>query len=280
MKRILPILLTLLLAIALAPPALADVVADPWEEIYDGPDNAEELEWVSGVFYANSPNGRAISKQDPSNAFNFMSFPNGTQLYIDVQWAYEGANWGYISSYTEEGKETEYGDYGWVPMAELAPLYDNAAFMTDYADRIYPFDQAAAALQSTQFYIWAYPGSGEQYDSYMEYPLDSPSDIEFSLAYTDAEGRVWGYSPYLYGWSDIWVCITDPTNADLPAFAWREPDLYASKGGPAKSESLLSTVPIVIGLIALVAVITIVCIVIIGQRNKAAAKATQPPTEQ
>jgi hypothetical protein len=39
-----------------------------------------------------------------------------------------------------------------------------------------------------------------------------------SLAYEDAQGREWGFVPYLYGSRNIWVCLDEPLNSDIPAF--------------------------------------------------------------
>jgi hypothetical protein len=39
-----------------------------------------------------------------------------------------------------------------------------------------------------------------------------------STYYTDPQGRVWGFIGYLYGHRNIWVCLSDPLNSDIPAF--------------------------------------------------------------
>ena len=49
-------------------------------------------------------------------------------------------------------------------------------------------------------------------------------------AYTDIQGREWGFVTYLYGSQNIWVCLSEPLNRNLPVLNPEpEPDIWASE---------------------------------------------------
>ena len=67
-------------------------------------------------------------------------------------------------------------------------------------------------FQAEQYlYHASYPESGDidQADASV---MD---DYEITTFYTDPDGRLWGYSAYMYGSRDIWICLSDMADTNI-----------------------------------------------------------------
>jgi len=56
--------------------------------------------------------------------------------------------------------------------------------------------------------------------------------------YVDDEGREWGFIAYIYGHRQIWVCLDDLSNQEIPAFsAAPVPNLHTASGSSGTEQT-------------------------------------------
>lgn len=95
------------------------------------------------------------------------------------------------------------------------------AFIKLYADSITAWDAAYdhAFDGVEELVLWRYPNSGQATGTADTGWFENGESLSnnFSDCYRDDQGRFWGYIGYIYGRRMSWVCLTDPSNADLPA---------------------------------------------------------------
>ena len=109
-------------------------------------------------------------------------------------------------------------------------VYDYKSFEKAYGNEFYPYDGDFKALIDANLIVfWTWPGSGEYYhifgppykDEFLERWLQTPSS-SFHLvthAYTDEDGREWGFIQNVRSdFRNMWWCLSDPANMDIPAF--------------------------------------------------------------
>jgi len=210
MKRFLTAVLTIVLLLALAVPAAADVL---WTPVNDSffESHYEECTHEGRNYYANGPEGFVTLWKAPESGRVVAQFENGQSL--TVNWIYE--DWGCVNARVKD----EWID-GWVPMKELRLIYDHISFAEEYAHRITPysgefsdFDDDGATVN-----FYKFPGSPDIVRSnYMfEYDImemlvgtkDSPSYIQ--NVFVDEQGLTWGFVGYMRGRMNAWFCLDDP----------------------------------------------------------------------
>ena len=213
MKKTLHLLLSLLCCAALlAPAALADVIWEPEDDFYAA--HRDECEYLYRRYAANGPEGYLTLWKSPGSTAQAANLPNGEVL--SCTWLYTapgGELWG--------GAEYD-GDWGWFKVGETAVVPDYLSFEEAHGSEFVPydsaFDHAFDGLETVT--LWTFPGSGEiEYDQCpARWFTDnvSPADA-FQHCYTDGEGRFWGFTGYVMGTRNVWVCLSDPANTELPA---------------------------------------------------------------
>jgi hypothetical protein len=120
------------------------------------------------------------------------------------------------------------GKTGWVKLDEMLVLYDYVAFEEEHFDEIYPYSGDYAEIKETRSAIaWPWPGADTPLWTFKDLDMNS---FRASYAYMDAEGREWGFVTYLYGSRNVWFCLSDPLNRDIPTFnPAPEPDVWESE---------------------------------------------------
>jgi len=118
---------------------------------------------------------------------------------------YGGEFWGFTYEFS-----------GWIKLDQMLVMYDYVAFEEDHRDEFYPYDGDFTQIKEARSAIaWAWPGSDAHIWTYEDLETEN---FRVSYAYKDNEGREWGFVTYLYGGRNIWVCLSDPLNRDIPAF--------------------------------------------------------------
>ena len=225
--------LAALLALCLLFPvqAGADVIVVPEGSFYQR--HERECEPLSRWYQANGEPGYA-SLCDQPGGMVLANIENGTELYLTFSYSGRG-QWGYTElDSSQEGVVSAQpgGIYGWINLSTLRPCYDSIAFRERHAQEITPFSgDASAVFTAKRVYLWKYPGAPPVEEAYLE----DAGDICFEDGYTDPSGLLWGRVGYYRGWRDIWVCISDPENADLPVIAPEQPPLYPAAAPPVPS---------------------------------------------
>lgn len=224
MKKLLCTCLTLCL---LCGTAFADVLWEPQSSFYQR--NANQCELEQRTYWLNSPDGY-VTLWDAPGGNALASLPNGETLHIYYRWQGATGSWGAAELSAEALEEqalTISGDFKdrwvevWVPMEDLILQYDHRSFLEDHADEVRE-ESRAVDLSGIRYCVYPYPGGVLRYQRERG-GTDLP--VTLSPLYTDPEGREWGCCGYLYGDRNIWLCISDLENPDLPVED-HTPDLY------------------------------------------------------
>ncbi len=200
--------------------AAADVIWEPNDSFYSV--SRDECEILGRHFTANSETGRTTVYTKPGSGVEADIIPNGSELFVSFTYKdRQGSEWGVVqylhNRATDKITETYRSDdatTGWVHMSDLVLIYDHISFDEEHGNEFVPYNGDYDALRNTQGVIfWAYPGSGQTVSTQEEIG----EDFRFEHAYTDTAGRQWGYVEYYFGYRSFWVCISDPTDPNLPA---------------------------------------------------------------
>ena len=256
------ILCTLLITPLLA---YADVLIEPVE-----PENnfykqhQDQIVYLGRSFIANGTGDEVSVKKAPGSLSNVGKLKTGENVYVDYSCLYNGEYWGLIISYN--------GKTGWVKMEQMLVLYDYIAFEEEHIDDLYYYNGDYAEIKESHAAIaWPWPGA--------DAPLWTVEDLDVEnfrvpYAYQDDEGREWGFVPYLYGSRNIWVCLSEPLNRDIPVFnptpaplAWESETAHNDIG-----KSGNPTLVIIIILVVILVISTIILLKVFWKPNKAGRK--------
>ena len=183
--------------------AYADLIAEPENDFYER--NASQIIYLGRSFAASGEDGSVAVKQRPGSGGNTAKLQNGEVVYIQYSCLYNGDYWGFT-----------FKPSGWVKLDQMLVLYDYVAFEEEHLDEFYSYGGDYAGIKETRAALaWQWPGS--------EAPLWTITDLDtenfrVSHAWTDEQGREWGFVAYLYGSRDIWFCLSEPLNRDIPVF--------------------------------------------------------------
>jgi len=164
-------------------------------------------------FYVNASSGSAAVKKAPGSRVEIAQVKNGETIFVDYSCLYKDEYWGLTTVY-QESKQERPSD-GWIRMDDLLVLYDYVSFAEEHYDEFHDYEGDFEELKRAEAaVVWPWPGA--------EAPLWKVEELDtehfwVSVAYTDDTGREWGFVTYLYGSRNIWICLSDPTNPDIPA---------------------------------------------------------------
>ena len=212
-------LLLLLLLIPLS--AFADMMWVPPSKFFDA--NPRGYEYINRVFYANGEAGYVSVRDTPGSNTEVGTIINGSTYRVSVAYDSIGGKWGLIplnGVYEPRDKMKT----GWVPINQLVPVYDYISFEEEHGKEFYTYKGDYEALfEASELVFWNWPGSGEIAMAQAPNIENSPIErtwlaVEQAQAYKDKEGREWVLIPYFYASKNRWICISDPSNRDIPAF--------------------------------------------------------------
>ena len=214
MKKITCVLLALLLTLALAAPALADIAYEPRDNFYEK--HRKDCDYENRVWFTAGGEGYVTVYSSPTGSAR-TAIANGSAFY--VSYTYDAGRWGCIE-YDPDTQQNAFQNTvsGWVKMEEMVCDYDSRAFTEDHTDELVkeertlrPDPEAGEVL-----YTYTYPGSGEVRNTFHTDMMED-QEMSFSQVFTDPAGRDWGYCGYHYGIRELWVCLDDPYNGELEA---------------------------------------------------------------
>lgn len=226
-------LTTMLLAVAmlftLAVPAFADVMWEPYgNAFYEN--HRDEMDYMDRGYLANGQKGYVTILSAPDSLVEVLNLPNGTWFNVGMIWEdKDGTQWAVGYHNRQKGEEWEFFQ-GWIPMSELALIYDDEAFAEDHSAEFAEYDGSGNHL--TEACLYSYPGGLysrviTEDEGYM------PFDEAFTHLYTDENGLRWTYIGYYMGRTNCWICIDDPLNEELGI------DGYRTVGQVRGSETLI-----------------------------------------
>lgn len=215
-KRFFRILSALLVLTALLPmtTARADVISEPNDSfVKRHEDECDYQQYRS--YLVNSPEGYAALWDSPASSRQRETLANGRS--VAGSWLYtdeKGETWLLV----ESAVNGSWKERGWIRLSECVPALDAVAFnerhFGEYTEYDGSFDEALSRLETVV--VWTYPCSGVVAYKNLETRalLDGRS---IHSCWRDPEGRVWGYSGYVRGDRNVWICLSDPTGTDIPA---------------------------------------------------------------
>lgn len=212
--RLRTFLLTLVFLLALAIPASADILWEPYNNSYYERIDYEYDDYLSRVYVV--PDGMTANVyRSPETGGVLQTLEAGTRIYLgpvvylgDVTWAA-----GYpIGSYDVEG---------WVNVNRLQKTYEHRDFMEDYQDVLEQTDEIIRPSDVTgDIKTWTYPASGILDGTISKECLGTEYNdgvVNFQYLYTDPQGGRWGYVGYYMGHCG-WVWLDDPEAEETPVF--------------------------------------------------------------
>lgn len=246
-KRLVALLLLALFA-CLPSAARADVIWEPDNDFYWK--NQEQCQYL-GRQYLPAVAGGLYLWDEPEGREGNCHLEEDQAVTVYFLYELNGRQWGLV--------EPDNAHNGWVPMDWMRLKYDSQAFREEHAGQIsdqsrtlYLEDLDGALL------FWTYPGSGEIVYALSTQEMDG-EELEVSGIYTDGDGREWGNCAYYYGIRDVWICLSDPSQEDLPVTPTPEPDLLQPDEleGSIASSSLLQRYLLPICLVGGVVLVTL-----------------------
>lgn len=214
MKRALTCLLALMVLLALAPAAHADIIWEPENSFYQR--HAKECSYENRFYYANGSDGFVTAWNAPNGNSVEDQYENGEKLLI--QFIYK--DWGCIVRW--DGKKEI---SGWIPLADLVLTYDYIVFQEEYADRITDYNGEFADYDGDDAVVnfFEYPGA-ESVKTHFNMSDDIRANLTGSTEgwsyihsiFVDENGLTWGFVGYMYGRLNGWFCLDDPDGETFP----------------------------------------------------------------
>lgn len=259
-KRLISLLFAAAAMLSLAIPAAADLIWEPEDAFYER--HRDECVYENRVYELAGYDG-SVTLWSAPNGTVLEELPNGGQGTVQFRWSGDSVEWGYLYNVLEDWQEG-----GWVPMDDLALVYDSRQFLEDHASEIVEGDPAPADFDFAVCY--SYPG-GPVSGNLREHKEYAPFSKTFTTLYTDENGLRWGYVGYYMGRRDSWVCLDDPRNEHLDAaIVTPEPSPAQLRGAPTVTPGATEKMPLVLAgvLVALVVVVTLLVIRRVRPRTK------------
>lgn len=264
-KRVFSLLLALIL-LSLANPAYADVIYEPEDRFYQN--NYQNCEYLGRSFFTNGKDGYVSIYRSPDSDAILDVASNGDRIYVSFTYDNDKTLWGVVQ-YTidADGKllNAYSGDAttGWIMMDELHLIYDASSFYDAHENKFYAYTGEGIKSGQDEIILWTFPCSGE-----IAGHMPEAESYLFQIAYKDQDGREWGHISYHFGMRNVWVCLSDPANKDIPPVEYETVSLTPPSASPAPSASLSSTTILLIVLIALLVIVTVVLIPVLLKRRK------------
>lgn len=201
----------------------ADVIVEPDNDFYTR--NAGRCEMLFRGFCVNGKDGFVVFRTEPGASDEVARINNGAVVYIQYTYDHHGEIWG-VTGFDWSDTYNRWAS-GWAPMDQLLLMYDYISFAEDHESELLNFNgNCDALIEAKNIVCWTWPGSGE-YTWILESPYkDNLIDIEWmregrynhvTRSYEDGDGRVWVFIQGA-GIRNQWVCLSDPSNIDIPAF--------------------------------------------------------------
>jgi len=208
-------------------------------------------------FISDGEDGSVPVKDSPGSAKEIHQIENGNIVYVQYSCLFNGDYWGFT-----------FASNGWIRLDQMLVLYDSISFVEEHANEFYSYEGTYDTIENAGGAIlWSWPGSGVQLWTKEEIYDWS---IMNSYTWSDPEGREWVFMSGYQGYTDSWICLSDPMNGNIPAFnpapppsVW-VPETEHVDIGQSEKKAVL---PIVI-LVAAVVIVTIVLIRTIWKKGR------------
>ena len=200
------------------------------------------IEYLGRSFYTNGVNGNVSIKKEPGSSIWIGVLKNGIPVEIDYIYDYQGATWGFVVYRYDDDSDPDAPQkmiLGWVPLDELLVIYDYISFAEEHEDEIYPYTgDYELGKSADSAVLWTWPNSGVNKGTVHWNSLEEDEQENFRIisAYTDEQGREWGFCYGQIYRKNMWICLSDPTNPTLSNSATSIPT-STSNDAPTSTEN-------------------------------------------
>lgn len=278
LKRISSLALTFIAVFCLCSSAFADLLWVPDDDYFYA--NDSECDYVGRRFILNGDSGTVAVYKKPAGKSTVAVLPNGCRMFVSFSTEKDGRVWGVIQfSYDENGQpvpnysaKADGAVYtGWVSMDSLSLVYDYQSFCDEYGDEFYDYAGSADDLTGKDLVVWNYPGGTANEDTMHVQEDSSGMELSFDSCWTDENGLEWASFGYYYGWRNLWVCLSDPTNRSLPHVERGEPLVLTEPDASGVEQPGGAGVSVYLTVAAIAAVAAAICFIVytLGRKNRA-----------
>lgn len=194
--------------------ATADVIWEPNDDFYRA--HMEDCTYVNRDYYANGENGyMELFTQPGGKSLGFSE--NAELFHVQFSYALGDEIWGVVE-YGAEGDRLvprSDGDYesAWINLKNTLLKYDAVSFDEAHATEYSAYTGDYSELKDLQnIVIWTFPNSGETGGTIDQ--IDENFVVD--TVYKDIDGTQWGHVSYYYAVKNFWICLTKPTDTDVP----------------------------------------------------------------
>ncbi|MBP8641017.1 MAG: hypothetical protein KBI01_09010 [Oscillospiraceae bacterium] len=250
---------------------MADLIYQPNDDFYNS--HTSDCEYLNRDYYANGESGYIELFTEPyGSSLGFAD--NGGVFHVQFTYKKGDVSWGVVE-YMENGDKlipkTNEGSYkaAWINMKDTVLKYDYQSFDAEHSAEYTQYNGDYSELSSKQNIVsWTFPNSGDNTGAFES--IDD--NFVITSVYTDINGNKWGFVGYYYAVKNFWICISDPTNAEIAPDGVEAPALYSPEPGsePVSSENDMTTVFVVC-----VAVVVLIAVVLTAVFNKKKEKDTE-----
>ena len=233
----------------------ADAIAVSNNDFFEK--HTDKIIYLGRSFCANGESGSVSVKKAPGARSDLTKLENGEVVYIGFSCLYDGDFWGFAGAFG-----------GWFRLDQMLVLYDYIAFEEEHMGEFYKYEGDFSEIDSVgAAIVWPWPGADAPL-----WTIEGFNSNTFWVthAWTDSDGREWVFFDYRSGSRNLWICLSDPVNPDIPVFnpapapsVWVSETEHVDIARTGNS----SVVPIIV-LVAAVAAGTIVLIRIFWRPKK------------
>jgi len=240
MKRMYRIFsLFLLFIILLGITAQADMIITPQNDFYLT--HKKECVQYERTHYINAKRGALAVYDVPGGRGVLDTLQNAEEVLI--RYTYDDGKWGLVH-YIADRKHI----FGWIELKQTVLKYDMQSFLDEHADQLYDDSEYLGKKMlseieaGTVVYFYPLPGAAEP-NKEIEFGPNSAilgysNGQKFQFLYDDEDGRIWGYLREDKYAGHLWVCLSEPTNPNLPVVEYQTLNLYPASDIEFQSESL------------------------------------------
>ena len=212
MKKIYKLLAAALAAVCLTAcvgGALADVIWEPRNNFYEK--HKSEMVYDNTLYIVNGEKGYGEFADSPDSSEIKFTIKNGERVQMLFTYKSDGDTFGVCEVQSDGGEAVG----GWINLKDTINVYGAEEFEAEYAKDIKAYSgEPVKSADGDKVYFYTYPLSGE-----VAWSMDTDGGIDpidVTSVYTDSDGRTWGYVSYYFGARGVWICMSEPSNGNLP----------------------------------------------------------------
>jgi len=263
MKRITKVLMILIIVMAITQVPVnqlvkADLISTPADK--SQVEHWKQCESIHKNYILNGKKGFVYFYDSPEDKNIEAIVLNGKRVLITITYkAEDGVLWGCCLDFVNQNEMI------WICMDDCYADYTRFDFIKEHEME---FVHEPIQLKENQLVIiYQYPGSGIPMEEAAKQDIEESNlKQDYDYYYVDQEGQKWVNVQYKD--TDGWVCVTDPSNRNLPAKEGIHPNKIYPPVKPNVWNQMTTTMKIMVVVVLLVVLLTAAAIRHIYRREK------------